>query len=266
MTSECHWVESRLEDLFSDDPVLQHAIDRHLQSCPPCQRQVRDQEKMHQLVRLHFDSRLGLASLRAAARPRTGRRLALGGACAALVIALWVGLSWPDGSILPNSTSTLEKTEGGGAPLAKSSDVMPAIASDGPGESPLAVPPDRGFYVVDAAGYAYTLSDFGGSVVVLGVFDESAGNSEKFVRLFETMPARTDLRFLAISPGPVASPRLQDFPVMVNRGSTLLGIEAGEFAILTRDGEIYRRGQLADATFEAAVRSSLVELGLDLPE
>jgi len=259
MTTECRWIESRVEDLFSDDPRVRHDIDEHLASCSPCRCEVEAHQDLDRLLASYFNARMNHRGIGDRHKPRL---LVAAAAVTAVALAAWVGVSYePPGSTVSDAP-TLSAAPGVGtgvSGLAKPSESGPASAAD-PGDGLSATASEADFYVVDAAGYAYTSEDLGGSTLVIGVFDSTGIGGEEFGQLYEAIPAQPDLRFIAVFHEGTDTAVLRGVPIMMNRGSTLFGTAPGEFIILNEDGAVFERGTLTDPRLEETVRAGLAAL------
>jgi hypothetical protein len=264
MNTECNWLETRYEDLLSEDPAARQAIDAHAASCPACRRELESQRHLDGLLQACFASRMERARAGAATRRPA---LALAGAAAAvLALGLWLGLGAPateTGPVHVALDETLTNPEPEDLELHKPTD-EPGIALAPVGSAPSDAAPEAGFSVMDQAGYAHTLADFGGRVLVLGVFgpETSAEDAGAFRELSDSLRSG-DVRFLAVGVGGVPSGPFGSVPLMVNRGSYLLGLDAGDFAVITAGGAVFRTGSLSDAEFAEAVTSSLARLAAE---
>lgn len=277
MSTPCDWVASRLgavgtgggtaieTAIETEDPKLLAEVHAHALTCAACARELAAYETVDRLLGADFAARMALAS-----RPpvrKASRLLIAVAAAAALLLAVWIGVAW-NSSVLPSESvagpviGDLEDSNS----LAKPSEKSAAAVPDLPGGETAAAS-DESFSVIDAAGYAHTLADYEGSVVVLAVFDAAGTGGQTFRDIYQTVPAQSGLSFLAIreasAPGP-GRDDLEGLPVMVNQGSRLLGIRPGELAVLDREGRIHSRVSLSGPGSEAgsAVQSALAELGL----
>ena len=115
------------------------------------------------------------------------------------------------------------------------------------------------FYVQDTAGYFYTLEDYSGSVLVLGVTNADQAGTLVFAKAYETYRSEPNIRFLGIA-SENALPDGVGFPTMINRDSTLLETRAGEFVIVGPDGTIYARGALQEEELSNMIAASLEQI------
>ena len=267
MSKQCDWIDSRIPDQFSEDPGVKRLVDAHLAACPACREQVKGNERVDQLLISYVESRM----VRAQAEPvgETRRLFAVAAALAAIAALVWIG-TWPLPSGAPTDAPlpavAENEVDGGGPILSKPSDNSSTSAAPAEEDSAPATASNVSFYVVDAAGYAYTLDDFDGSVLVLGVFDNTGTSRRDIARLYDALPLADDLRFVAVGLDAAIPDPARSLPFMVNRGSNLLGTQAGEFAILTRGGAVVRRGLLSDPQLKEIVRGSLSGLGVTVPD
>lgn len=262
MTTPCDWIESRPEQLLSEDPEVRRQVDTHARTCPACSEQLGAYREVDRLLASCYSARLA----RAQAQNAMPRALVAAAALAAVLLVVWIGFGTPLPGV-PSGNPDIASTSGeaignGEDALAKPSEDE-STAREAAGSFDTAAPADPALYVVDAAGYFHTLADFNGSVVILGVFDATGAGGPAFGELYDAIPSRADLQFLAVGPGELPADAVGGAPMMVNSGSALLGIQTGEFAILTREGEVYRRGDLSSpiAGTLQDVQASLEELG-----
>ena len=113
---------------------------------------------------------------------------------------------------------------------------------------------------MDAAGYSYSLRDYSDSVLVIGVFDESAAGVDAFAEAYDVHRSRSNLQFVGVSLDARAPSEAVPFPMTINRGSSLVDTSAGEFAIITPEGVVHTRGSLDDPSFMEIVAASIEEL------
>jgi hypothetical protein len=126
----------------------------------------------------------------------------------------------------------------------------------------VAAPLDQAFAVTDPAGYSYTMSDFSGSVMVIAVFDEQSSGVPAFQQAYDAFGATPNLRFLGVTLTPSSQPDGVTFPVMLNRGSSLVGTPAGAFVVVTAEGKVHTRGSLENDALIARLGATLRELGI----
>ena len=283
MSRDCQWVESNLEDYLTEhaETDVGQRISLHLETCATCRHEVEAYGRVDDLVRTYFSRQLSRAERGTA---MSIRPLRLAGAVAglgAVALALWVGF----GSRQAITESPSGETGAGVALTVASSadvDVSKAVpetdilrakpsVSEVTGDVDLAASPIPGgdlppleakdFYVADAAGYVRTLGDYSGSVLVLGVFEREG--QEAFGRAYEAFRTDTRLSFVGVALDTELSASPTTFPLMFNRGSSLLDTPAGGFAIVTPAGEVHRRGSLQTDPLVDVVALSLVELSGD---
>jgi hypothetical protein len=274
MSTPCDWVASKLEAFWTlgkggtDATELLGEVRSHARTCPACARELEAYETVDRLVRAHFASRMTEARTPVRRIPRV---LVAATTAAALLLAVWIGMTLKPSSdsLVADSTrdvaglviDDLEQADSLAKPSEESP--LPRPDLDATGTTPAA---DDAFSVIDAAGYAHKLTDFRGSVVVLGVFDATGTGGRTFREVYETVPAQSGLSFLAVrvaSASELLRSDLEGIPTMANQGSRLLGIGPGEFAVLDREGRIHTRGSLAAASpdVRSTVQSGLTELG-----
>ena len=117
----------------------------------------------------------------------------------------------------------------------------------------------RDFYVTDTAGYSQTLADYSGSIIVLGVFD--ASGHDTFEQAYTAYGTDARFSFVGVSLNSDIRPGNITFPLMSNRGFSLLGTPAGAFTIVGPDGALLRRGLFDVDSLADVLQASLEELG-----
>ncbi len=271
MTNECQWVESKLEDYLvgSPDAEVRSRIASHLETCDTCRQEVEAYGKVDTLVRAHFERQMA----RAESRTRLGfRPMRLAGAFAgvgALALALWVGMSASRSELQGEETALAQASAADSLDKAtEEPDVLRAKPTEGEGGTglnsigagALTAPPEAvDLYIADAAGYLQTLADYSGSILVLGVFDGTG--HEAFEEAYAAYGADERFSFVGVRLDSDTRPENTTFPLMANRGSSLLETPVGGFTIVAPDGGIYGRG-LLEASLVDTLRSSLEELGV----
>ena len=272
MTNDCQWVESKLEDYLvgSPDAEIRSRIASHLETCDTCRQEVEAYGKVDTLVRAHF----GRQMARAESGARLGfRPMRLAGAFAgvgALALALWVGMSVSQSDLPGEETALAEATlEDSLNKATEEADVLRAKPTEGEagtdlnsmGAGALTTPPPEAvdLYIADTAGYLQTLADYSGSILVLGVFDGTG--HEAFEEAYAAYGADERFSFVGVRLDSDTRPENTTFPLMANRGSSLLETPVGGFTIVAPDGGIYGRG-LLEASLVDTLRSSLEELGV----
>ena len=275
MTNDCQWVESKLEDYLvgSPDAEVRSRIASHLETCDTCRQEVEAYGKVDTLVRAHF----GRQMARAESGARLGfRPMRLAGAFAgvgALALALWVGMSVSQSDLPGEETALAETTlEDSLNKATEEADVLRAKPTEGEAGTDLnsvamepptltAPPPEAvDLYIADAAGYLQTLADYSGSILVLGVFDGTG--HEAFEEAYAAYGADERFSFAGVRLDSDTRPENTTFPLMANRGSSLLETPAGGFTIVAPDGDVYQRGSFELDSVVDALRSSLDELGV----
>ena len=277
MSNDCHWVESRLEDFLSDnaDSEVRARVESHLETCDACRQEVEGYGEVNNRVRAYFEHQL--------ARAEGGTRLSLrpirlAGAFAgagAIALALWMGMGMPDPELAPTLEQAalgdatdeglvVKAAEGGEALRAKPAEGETTPELDFPTTDSNAVaarPPEANadFYVTDTAGYSQTLADYSGSILVLGVFDENGYDAFEEAHAAYGSDAR--FNFVGVALNSDIRPANITFPLVSNRGSSLLDTPAGAFAIVGPDGAIMRRGLFDVDSLVDVLGASVEELG-----
>lgn len=261
MTIDCQWVEKNIEALFCDGLNEEDArlARDHIQGCASCGREVQALHAIDPLVRIHFRRELGAA----ARRPRLhhGRLFVVTGAAAfigALLFAIALHAPQPGGipSIPPETQASVQPAESPLSSKADPGEVARAKPSADAGSAPDRTSPSEKsgaagagleFLAVDAAGYAHTLEEYRGHVVVIGVWSPGqAASIEQIERLYKTFGANPKLRFLGVTNESRAKPAHTTFPVLYNQGSNLFGARPGQFVLLGADGTVGLRGSIVN--------------------
>lgn len=262
---DCKWIEDHLEALFCDqlEPEQDRLAREHITSCASCSREMEALNAIDPLVKRHFQRELATAR-----RPRvahTGRVLGLSATALALVATLlFVVLRAPQNPpVIPartvalqapsetenqqpappkspeNTNSPAERTK----PANEVSRVLDSASTAHPAPSDSADVPD--LLITDPAGYSHRLADFGGHVVVIAVWSTASPEAiANFERLYKAHGADPRFRFLGVSNDRLAKPASVTFPIFYNKGSKVLGVRSGEFALVNEKGEITLRGSL----------------------
>lgn len=279
MKTDCQWVERQLEDYLcgQSDPQTQTRIEAHAEACEACRAELDGFQEVDRLVSSYYQQQLERAHRPPRFAPGwVARGAALAGA-GAIVLALGVGLPWtadqpmgPGAGQSAMSAATGSPSDGGTKDPAtdEANRAKPGIgepAGDAVGAGPAldltgTAVATSDFSVMDPAGYAVSLADYRGTVLVFAVFDESGDGAAAFQQAYESFGTSGDVRMLGVASDSRSRPAGVTFPLGVNSGSTLLGAEAVEFVVVTREGEVYMRGSLTESSFLAALGSALGEL------
>ena len=128
----------------------------------------------------------------------------------------------------------------------------------------LNVPVDRDapdFAVVDDIGVITTLESYRGWVLLVGrVSGDQKDAIANLQDLYDTLGSNPSLRVLGVAERnnkPEAT-----FPVVFNRGSRLLGMKEGQFALIGTVGKTQLQGSLSDTATVANLRAQLGALGI----
>jgi hypothetical protein len=262
---DCKWIEDHLEALFCDrlEPEQDRLAREHIKNCASCRREMEALNAIDPLVKRHFHRELALAQ-----RPRgthTGRVVGLSAAALAfLATLLFVVLRAPQNTpVIPAQTvalqepaaaenqqpappknpddtnSPVERTK----PANEVTRVLDSASTALPSLSDSADTPD--LLITDPAGYSHRLADFRGHVVVIAVWSKASPEAiANFERLYKAHGADPRFRFLGVSNERLAKPASVTFPIFYNKGSKVLGVRSGEFALVNEKGEITLRGSL----------------------
>ena len=282
MNVDCRWVDSNLEAVLSDqlDPDQKSGFEKHLNTCEYCRGEIEGYAKVDRLVGAYMNQQTARAYEVPHPRISSGRLAAVATAAAAvLAVVLWLPsvanqpatqapplaeVSAPDtpSAVVdidkaPDAPASERAKPGVDAAPAQEAQTAPASTADIPESA------DPRFYVTDAAGYSCSLDDFAGSVLVFAVFGESYAEAARFQEVYDSYAPKSNLRILGVSTVTTADrPSGITFPLMTNRGSSLLDTPAGEFVVVGADGTPHRRGSLNDDGLLETLGSALRELGL----
>jgi len=278
MSNDCQWVESRLEMFLSDsaDPEVRTRIQSRLETCDSCRHEVEGYGEVDKRVRAYFDHQLVRAESGARLSLRPMRLAGAFAGVGAIALALWMGIGAPDAELTPAlEEATLADSTYDGPVLkaAEGTDVLRAKPGEGSVPPPVVDVPTtdlnavaaplpevtRDFYVTDTAGNSRTLVDYSGSILVLGVFDGTGHDA--FEEAHSAYGTDARFSFVGVSLNPDIRPGNTTFPLMSNRGSSLLGTPAGAFTIVGPDGTIVGRGLLDVDSLVDVLQASLGELG-----
>jgi hypothetical protein len=262
---DCKWVKEHFEALFCDrlEPEQNRLVREHMESCASCRREMEALNAIDPLVKRHFQRELAVAQSPRVAH--TGRLLGVSTAALALVgILLFVVLRTPQTTPAapaeavaaqapveteneppsppknPDDTNApVERTK----PANEVSRVLDSATAARPASSDSADVPD--LVVTDPAGYSHRLEDFRGHVTVIAVWSKASSEAiANFERLYKAHGADPRFRFLGVSNERLAKPANGTFPIFYNKGSKVLGVQSGEFALVDEKGELTLRGSL----------------------
>lgn len=262
---DCKWVEDHFEALLCDrlEPEQGRLVRDHVEGCSSCRGEMEALNAIDPLVKRHFQRELAAAQSPRVAH--TGRLLGVGTAALALVVILLfvvlrAGQTTPARPAQTVTAETPVETDNQPPAPAKSPDtptaplertkpanevskVLDSATATRTAPSDSADVPD--LLVTDPAGYSHRLADFRGHVVVIAVWSKASAEAiANFERLYQAHGADPKFRFLGVSNERLAKPANVTFPVFYNKGSRILGVRAGEFALVDEKGEITLRGSL----------------------
>jgi hypothetical protein len=263
---DCKWVEAHFEALFCDrlEPEQDRLVREHMETCASCRREIEALNAIDPLVKRHFQR--GLAASQSPRITHTGRLLGVSTAALALVgILLFVILRAPQTppaapaqSVAaqapvdtenqppapPKNPDDTNPPAGRTKPANEVSRVLDSATVARPAASDSADVPD--LLVTDPAGYSHRLEDFRGHVTVIAVWSKASPEAiANFERLYKAHGADPRFRFLGVSNERLAKPSNVTFPIFYNKGSKVLGVRSGEFALVDEKGEVTLRGSLA---------------------
>ena len=279
MTDDCKLVESRLENFLTDqtDAETRGRIEQHLEACKDCRDEVAGYEEVDRRIAVYFDRQVAIAhggGTQVPVRVGTFATASVMAGVALVALVLWLPGTSDQPTDAGPTVSESPATVGAVVDeVAKATDLPAATRAKPATESGARTPSETAaagaeirvslnFSVTDTAGYSYALSDFAGSVIVMAVFDDRSPGAPAFQEAYEAFGATQDLRFLGVTLTVGSQPDEITFPVMLNRGSSLMDTPAGEFVVLTAEGNVHSRGSLQDESLLSTIASTLRELGL----
>jgi len=262
---DCNWVQEHFEALFCGrlEPEQDRLVREHIESCASCRREIEALNAIDPLVKRHFQRELAASQSPRVAH--TGRLLGVSTAALALVgVLLFVILRAPQTTpAAPAQTVAAQApvdTENQPAAPSKNPDdtnppvertkpanevsrVLDSATAARPAASDSADVPD--LLVTDPAGYSHRLEDFRGHVTVIAVWSKASPEAiANLERLYKAHGADARFRFLGVSNERLAKPSNVTFPIFYNKGSKVLGVRSGEFALVDEKGEVTLRGSL----------------------
>jgi len=101
------------------------------------------------------------------------------------------------------------------------------------------------FLVTDLAGYSWSLDDYRGHILLIGVWSsDQRASIANLERLYKSFGSNSKLRIVGVSNARQTKPTNTTFPVAYNQGSKLFGAGSGEFVLLDESGAVRLRGSL----------------------
>ncbi len=279
MTDDCKLVESLLEDFLTDqtDAETRGRIEQHLEACKDCRDEVAGYEEVDRRITVYFDRQVAIAKAGGPHLPvRVGifATASVMAGLALVALVLWLpGTSDEPTGAVPIASESPATVAAVVDEVAKATDLPAATRAKPATESGERAPSETAsagaeiqaslsFSITDTAGYSYALSDFAGSVMVMAVFDDQSPGAPAFQQAYDAFGATQNLRFLGVALTAGSHPDEVTFPVMLNRGSSLMDTPAGEFVVVTAEGEVHSRGSLQDDSLITSLSEALRELGV----
>jgi len=263
MTVDCQWVEKNLEALFCDSLSDEESrfARAHMETCASCSKEAQSLRAIDPLIKNYFQRELEMAR-----RPRAVHRMRVFGLTGTAVagiaaLVLLFGRAPETAPVVapvvsPESTASVVPLPA--PPPVKVQDEAEIVRTKPTTPDPNALADDRrqpaqrvtanapDFLVTDPAGYAHTLDEYRGHVVLIAVWSrEQGGSIANIERLYKANAANSKLRFLGVATEHGARPSNTTFPILYNQGSKLLGAKPGEFLLLDETGAIELRGSLS---------------------
>jgi hypothetical protein len=282
MNVDCRWMDENLEGLLCEriSPEDETLARAHLETCVRCRETVQELQGVDLLIKRMYQQNLAIARM-----PKRRRSPAFAAALAAAMVIfifvfIWempntdVGVPRPvapknivstfptDAPSAPkvDETSSPERTK----PQPTSPDQPAPTISRAPETSADPSTPD--FLVADPAGYARTLNDYKGYVLILGIWDAADSRAvTNLEQIYKTFSSNTKLRILGVSNDRTPKPVNATFPLAYNRGSKLLGAKRSQFIVVDGSGAVRLRGSLLDPNTKVlgTIRSTLSQLGVN---
>ena len=287
MKIDCQWIENKLEAFFGEQLTAEEGrqFSNHLENCTACRQKVAELKSIDPLLQRFFQHELAVARA-----PRRVRWSALAGVTATAVAAVFAFVillrppqplaSVPLVSEVPSPglVATGTPVEAPSTPKSGSSapqdrakpqpgepdnvlNPVPATTPGAPATDKNGVAPD--FVVTDPAGYARTLHDYHGYILIFGVWNGRQPHTVSTMqKIYETFGPNTKLRIVGVALRRQQKPSSATFPIAFNQRSTLLGVKEGQFAVVSSDGTVALRGSLLDDpnSVVAGIRSALAKL------
>ncbi len=275
MNVDCQWIEKNLEALFCDKlPPEQDRLARtHIEACAGCREEVRELVSIDAVIKNYLQSQIRLAKVRPRRRSAFVYGTVTAAGLASLVIFAFVlrspqiqpgsapqnapaAESAPAGSL--GEISTTKKEVAGDTTRAKPQPVS-AASESGRDLTLDATAPE--FLVADPAGYAHTLSDYRGFLLLFGVWSDD--HPEMTIRLeqaYQQFGSNVNMRVLGIPDKRQPKPSNTTFPIAYNQGSRLLDAKPGDFVLIGKSGDVRFRGSsksTSEDELTAVVRSAL---------
>lgn len=275
--TNCEWLNSRLEAYFCDDlgDSELKRFQQHLKTCADCRYEVESLGQIDPMMRGVLQHRLALAQR--SAHPNGRSRvlklgLAFGSSIAVLILAvlglkLYQDTPAPPVAVQPPTEERLLE------PVKKDTDPQEIRLSKplaGPPVKPLPQPhldtalangPD--FAITDATGYASTLENYRGRVILFAVLTPDQQTAVNHLeQLYEQFGSDRKVAIFAVARHREDEFRGTKFPLFFNNGSKLLGVEEGQFILLDASGKTRLHDSLAEAANIARIKTELAELGI----
>lgn len=281
MTTNCQWCQSKLEAYFSEELNQEDLglFQGHLTSCGECRQQVQELRDIDPMVHQVLQRRRAVARL--AAQRNTGPRVwrvALAGSGIALAAIFGIGMLTlqqeapaPFIAIVPPIVVEPAAVE----PIKDKAPHGPEAPQRTKPEDGVSVPPapqsyldDRPadgpeFVIIDASGYAVTLENYRGRVVLFGVVSsdqkEAMANLQELYQAFGSNP---NVRILGVANHRDDKIEGATFPIWFNHASKLLGVQNGQFLLVDAMGSSKLKGSLENGADVAKARTQLGQLGV----
>jgi hypothetical protein len=258
MKVDCEWLGENLESYFCDQLTTdehRRAL-AHIQDCPACQAEVVALRNVDPLIKTYFRHELSLARA-----PRRMRAWLVPAGAATLGVILTAGvLLWTSapasepqalpaiaGAQPANGVPEPEapKDSGNAAPLRAKPDALDQVSPPVNPAAPAYQSASEEFLVTDTAGYARTLADYRGYILLLGVWSANQPQSvSNLERLYQTFGSNARIRVLGVSNQRQTRPAGATFPIAFNNASRLFGANPGDLVMLDESGVVQLRGSL----------------------
>jgi hypothetical protein len=283
MNVDCRWMDENLESLFCDrlPPEDEGQAHEHLETCIRCHDAVAELRGVDLLIKRLYHQNLTIART-----PKPRRSPALAAAMATAMVVLIFVVIWkiPTAEVRgpqlqsPTSIASIPSADTPAVPKigeissperAKPQPTtpdQPAVTISRATETPSNDPSAPDFLVTDPAGYARTLADYKGYVLIFGLWDPADSRAiSNLEQIYKTFSSNVKLRILGVSNDRRPKPKTATFPIAYNQGSRLLGITQSQFIVVDGNGGVRLRGSLLDSNTKVlgAIRSTLSQIGVD---
>lgn len=283
MKVDCQWLDANLEGYFCENLGVEELrlASEHLKTCLSCRNEVQALRDMDPLIKQVLDFRMTKARTAALAPRRSlGFQIGLAGAglalAAVLVFTVFVRQPNGRGGTVPVNQPQLQALDSPGTNSSKGDGSTQTVRSklDAPDQpfsvqpiAPEPTIPDGApeFAVIDPSGYAKSLSDYRGRVLIFGVWSADHHDAaEVLQRVYEAFGSRRGLNVLGITRRKQERLPGITFPMVFNDGSRLLEARDSDYVVIDKEGRVQLRGSLSEdaSVLIPRIRTKLDQLGV----